>query len=149
VSAAKPEIADYPFTTIVPNLGVVKYREYKSFIMADIPGLIEGAAEGKGLGHRFLRHIERNSVLLFMIAADSKDIKKDYKILIHELEKYNPELLDKKRLLAITKSDLLDDELKREIRKEIPKNVKSILISSAANQGIDDLKDMLWRMLTD
>jgi len=149
VSAAKPEIADYPFTTIVPNLGVVKYREYKSFIMADIPGLIEGAAEGKGLGHRFLRHIERNSVLLFMIAADSKDIKKDYKILIHELEKYNPELLDKKRLLAITKSDLLDDELKREIKKEIPKNVKSILISSAANQGIDDLKDMLWRMLTD
>ncbi len=149
MSAAKPEIADYPFTTIVPNLGVVKYRDYKSFIMADIPGLIEGAAEGKGLGHRFLRHIERNSVLLFMIAADSKDIKKDYKILIHELEKYNPELLDKKRLLAITKSDLLDDELKREIRKEIPKNVKSIFISSIANQGIDDLKDMLWRMLTD
>ena len=149
ISAAKPEIADYPFTTIVPNLGVVKYRDYKSFIVADIPGLIEGAAEGKGLGHRFLRHIERNSVLLFMIAADSKDIKKDFKILLRELEKYNPELLDKKRLLAISKCDLLDEELKRAIQKELPKNIKSILISSAANQGIDDLKDLLWRMLTD
>ncbi len=148
ISAAKPEIADYPFTTIVPNLGVVPYRDFKSFIVADIPGLIEGAAEGKGLGHRFLRHIERNSVLLFMIAADSRDIKKDYKILLAELEKYNPELLDKKRILAISKSDLLDDELKKEMKKELPRNVKSIFISSAANQGIDDLKDRLWEMLT-
>jgi len=148
ISAAKPEIADYPFTTIVPNLGVVPYRDFKSFIVADIPGLIEGAAEGKGLGHRFLRHIERNSLLLFMIAADSRDIKKDYKILLSELKKYNPELLDKKRILAISKSDLLDDELKTELKKEIPKNVKSIFISSAANQGIDELKDLLWHMLT-
>ena len=126
ISAAKPEIADYPFTTIVPNLGVVKYRDFKSFVVADIPGLIEGAAEGKGLGHRFLRHIERNSILLFMIPADANDIQKDFDILLNELKKYNPELLDKKRVLAITKSDLLDDELKQEMRVELPKNIESI-----------------------
>ena len=144
LSAAKPEIADYPFTTIVPNLGVVKYRDFKSFVIADIPGLIEGAAEGKGLGHRFLRHVERNSILLFMIAADSADIKKDYTILLHELEKYNPELLDKKRLLAITKSDLLDTELKKELQKELPANVSSVFISSMAHDGLEALKDLLW-----
>lgn len=144
LSAAKPEIADYPFTTIVPNLGVVKYRDFKSFIIADIPGLIEGAAEGKGLGHRFLRHVERNSILLFMIAADSADIKKDYAILLHELKKYNPELLDKKRLLAITKSDLLDAELKKELQKELPANVSSVFISAMAHDGLEALKDLLW-----
>jgi GTP-binding protein len=128
VSAAKPEIADYPFTTLTPNLGVVAYRDHKSFIMADIPGIIEGAAEGKGLGIRFLRHIERNSILLFMVPADSKDINKEYKILLNELKKYNPELLDKDRLLAITKSDLLDDELKAEIKAEIPKNLQHCFI---------------------
>jgi GTPase len=144
LSAAKPEIADYPFTTIVPNLGVVKYRDFKSFIIADIPGLIEGAAEGKGLGHRFLRHVERNSILLFMIAADSVDIKKDYAILLNELKKYNPELLDKKRLLAITKSDLLDAELKKELQKELPANVSSVFISAMAHDGLEALKDLLW-----
>ncbi len=148
VSAARPEIADYPFTTIVPNLGVVPYRDFKSFVIADIPGLIEGASEGKGLGHRFLRHVERNSILLFMISADSGDIREDFKILLGELEKYNPELLDKKRLLAITKSDLLDAELKREIKKELPGKIKSIFISSLTNEGIEELKDMLWHTLS-
>lgn len=147
ISAAKPEIADYPFTTLVPNLGVVNYRDFKSFIVADIPGLIEGAAEGKGLGHRFLRHIERNSILLFMIPADSADIKKDFEILMQELKKYNPELLDKKRTLAITKSDLLDEELKEEISKELPENIESVFISSVINEGIDQLKDILWRAI--
>jgi GTP-binding protein len=147
ISAAKPEIADYPFTTLVPNLGVVEYRDYQSFIVADIPGLIEGAAEGKGLGHRFLRHIERNSILLFMVPADSNDIKKDFEILMIELKKYNPELLDKKRVLAVTKADLLDDELKEEISKELPENIKSVFISSVTNDGIDQLKDVLWRAI--
>ena len=149
VSAAKPEIANYPFTTLVPNLGVVKYRDFRSFVIADIPGLIEGAAEGKGLGHRFLRHIERNSILLFMIPADANDIKGDFEILLKELGKYNPELLDKKRLLAITKSDLLDQELKEEISKELPNNVDSVFISSLINEGIDELKDILWKAITE
>jgi GTP-binding protein len=147
VSAAKPEIADYAFTTLVPNLGIVKYHENKSFVMADIPGIIEGAHSGKGLGTRFLRHIERNSVLLFMISADSKDIKKEYKILLKELKLYNPELLDKARVLAITKADLLDDELLKEMKKEVPKGVPSVFISSIANKGLDKLKDLLWKEL--
>ncbi len=147
VSAAKPEIADYPFTTLVPNLGIVSYHENKSFVMADIPGIIEGAHEGKGLGTRFLRHIERNSVLLFMIPADSKSIKKDYKILLKELKLYNPELLDKSRILAITKSDLLDAELLREMKKEVPRGVSSVFISSITESGIAKLKDMLWKEL--
>ncbi len=147
VSAAKPEIADYPFTTLVPNLGIVSYHENKSFVMADIPGIIEGAHEGKGLGTRFLRHIERNSVLLFMIPADSKSIKKDYKILLKELKLYNPELLDKSRVLAITKSDLLDAELLKEMKKEVPRGIPSIFISSIAESGIAKLKDMLWKEL--
>ena len=147
ISSAKPEIADYPFTTLVPNLGVVPYRDYKSFIVADIPGLIEGAAEGKGLGHRFLRHIERNSILLFMIPSDSNDIIKDFDILMAELKKYNPELLDKKRVLAVTKSDLLDEELREELSKELPENIKSVFISSVTNDGIDQLKDVLWRAI--
>ena len=148
VSAAKPEIADYPFTTLVPNLGVVQYRDYKSFVMADIPGLIEGAAEGKGLGTRFLRHIERNSILLFVISADTSDINKDYKVLLGELEKYNPELLDKKRLLAISKSDLLDDELKKEIKKELPK-LPFVFISSYHGDGLQELKDLIWSTLNE
>lgn len=147
ISAAKPEIADYPFTTIVPNLGVVPYRDFKSFIVADIPGLIEGASEGRGLGHRFLRHIERNSILLFMIPADTLDIKKDFDVLLNELKKYNPELLDKKRVLAITKSDMLDEELRGEMRKELPDSIESLFISSVANDGVDELKDLLWRAI--
>ncbi len=147
ISAAKPEIADYPFTTLVPNLGVVEYRDYKSFVVADIPGLIEGAAEGKGLGHRFLRHIERNSILLFMIPADANDIEKDFKILKNELLKYNPELLDKNRILAITKSDLLDEELKAELSMELPGEIEIVFISSVINDGIDQLKDVLWRAI--
>ncbi|MCE3260224.1 MAG: GTPase Obg [Bacteroidetes bacterium] len=153
VSAAKPEIANYPFTTLVPNLGIVKYRDYKSFVMADIPGIIEGAHEGKGIGLRFLRHIERNSTLLFMIACDSKDIIEEYKILLNELKQFNPELLDKKRLLAITKSDLMDDELEEEMRKDINKRLKGknkvpfIFISAATGKNILQLKDMLWEQL--
>jgi GTPase len=147
VSAAKPKIADYAFTTLTPNLGVVSYRDELSFVMADIPGIIEGAAEGKGLGIRFLRHIERNSLLLFLVPADAKDIKKEYEILLNELRKYNPELLDKKRLLAISKSDMLDDELKAEIKKELPSELPSIFISSITNQGIKELKDLIWRHL--
>jgi GTP-binding protein len=146
ISAAKPKIADYPFTTLVPNLGIVKYRDDRSFVMADIPGIIEGASEGKGLGHRFLRHIERNSMLLFMIPADSKDIKEEYRILLNELEKYNPELLDKHRLLAITKSDMLDEELMDEIRKELP-DVQYHFISSVANIGLVSLNDLIWTLL--
>ncbi len=146
MSAAKPKIADYPFTTLVPNLGIVKYRDDRSFVMADIPGIIEGASEGKGLGHRFLRHIERNSMLIFMIPADSKGIKDEYHILLKELEKYNPELLDKSRLLAITKSDLLDEELKEEIRLELP-DIRYQFISSVANQGLVTLNDLIWDML--
>jgi GTPase len=147
VSAARPKIADYAFTTLVPNLGVVSYREDKSFVMADIPGIIEGAAEGKGLGIQFLRHIERNSLLLFMIPADAKDIKTEYAILLNELKKYNPELLDKKRMLAITKTDMLDDELKAEIQKDVPTELPVILISSVTNQGIKELKDLIWKNL--
>jgi len=147
VSAAKPKIADYAFTTLTPNLGVVSYRENQSFVMADIPGIIEGASEGKGLGIRFLRHIERNSVLLFLIPADAQDIRKEFEILLNELKKYNPELLDKKRLLAITKSDLLDDELKAAVKKEVPKGIPSIFISSLTNQGIGELKDLVWKNL--
>jgi GTPase len=149
ISAAKPEIADYPFTTLVPNLGVVSYKEHKSFIVADIPGIIEGAAEGKGLGLRFLRHIERNSILLFMIPADAKNIENEYKTLLNELEKYNPELLDKKRILAVTKSDLLDAELKEEIMKEMPQNIQSLIISSVSGEGIEALKNTLWRLLNE
>ena len=147
MSAAKPKIADYPFTTLVPNLGIVKYRDDRSFVMADIPGIIEGASEGKGLGHRFLRHIERNSMLIFLVPADSKDIREEYRVLLEELEKYNPELLDKGRLLAITKSDLLDEELMEEIRKEMPE-IKYHFISSIANQGLITLNDIIWTMLT-
>jgi GTP-binding protein len=146
VSAAKPEIADYPFTTLVPNLGVVNYRDHQSFVMADIPGLIEGASEGKGLGHRFLRHIERNSLLLFMVPADANDIRKDYEILLNELTRYNPELLDKGRILAISKSDLLDEELMQECQKELP-DMPYIFISSLTNFGITQLKDMIWKEL--
>lgn len=147
VSAAKPEIANYPFTTLVPNLGIVSYRDDKSFIMADIPGIIEGAAEGKGLGLRFLRHIERNSTLLFIIPADAEDIEKQYEILIGELEKYNPELLDKERILAISKSDMLDEELKEEIAIGLPKDLSSLFISSVTQQGITEMKDLIWKKL--
>jgi GTP-binding protein len=147
VSAARPKIADYPFTTIVPNLGIVKYRDDRSFVMADIPGIIEGASEGKGLGHRFLRHIERNSMLIFLIPADSKDIGKEYQILLEELEKYNPELLDKRRLLVISKSDLLDEELMDEIRQELP-GIRYHFISAVANSGLVTLNDIIWKMLT-
>src|SRR6201996_3045112 len=146
VSAAKPEIADYPFTTIVPNLGIVAYRGGKSFVMADIPGIIEGASKGKGLGFRFLRHIERNSVLLFMVPADtSRTIKEEYQILLHELKEYNAELIHKPRVLAITKADMLDDELMQEMKKELPKGVSSVFISSVAQKNINDLKDLLWK----
>ncbi|MFT4770902.1 MAG: GTP-binding protein [Cryomorphaceae bacterium] len=146
ITAAKPEIADYPFTTLVPNLGIVSYRDDHSFIMADIPGIIEGASEGKGLGTRFLRHIERNSLLLFMVPADSDDIPKEYEILISELTAYNPELLDKDRLLAITKSDLLDEELKKEMVAEMP-SVEYVFISSVAQLGLTELKDKIWEKL--
>lgn len=146
ISAAKPKIADYPFTTLVPNLGIVKYRDDRSFVMADIPGIIEGASEGKGLGHRFLRHIERNSMLLFMIPADSQDIRAEYLVLLSELEKYNPELLDKRRLLAISKSDMLDEELMDEIKQDLPE-IKYHFISSVANIGLVSLNDLIWTML--
>jgi GTP-binding protein len=146
VSAAKPKIADYPFTTLVPNLGIVKYRDDRSFVMADIPGIIEGASEGKGLGHRFLRHIERNSMLMFMVPSDSKDIAEEYRVLLSELENYNPELLDKQRLLVITKCDLLDEELTEEIRKELPP-LPHQFISAVANIGLVSLNDTIWRML--
>lgn len=146
VTSAKPKIADYEFTTLKPNLGIVKYRNYKSFIMADIPGIIKGASEGKGLGHRFLRHIERNSTLLFIIPADSSDILNEYNILVKELKKYNPDLLDKERILAISKCDLVDDELKEEIRLSLPK-IPFVFISSIANQGLNKLKDLIWKNL--
>lgn len=146
ITAAKPKIANYAFTTLVPNLGIVKYRDFKSFIIADIPGIIEGASEGKGLGYRFLRHIERNSALLFMVPADSDDIKNEYEILLNELKEYNPELLDKTRILAVTKSDLLDEELTEEIKKDLPE-IPSIFISSITHQGLDKLKDLLWKIL--
>lgn len=147
ITAAKPKIADYAFTTLTPNLGMVPYRDHQSFVMADIPGIIEGAHEGKGLGLRFLRHIERNSVLLFMIPADSSDIKHDYQVLLNELKEYSPELLDKDRLLAVTKCDMLDEEMMAQLRKELPKDVDSVLISSVARIGLDELKDKLWKLL--
>jgi len=146
VSAAKPKIGDYPFTTLVPNLGIVSYHDSQSFVMADIPGIIEGAHEGKGLGLRFLRHIERNSMLLFMVPSDAKDYRKEYQILINELQQYNPELLDKERFLVICKSDLLDDELKAEISEEI-KDIPHLFISSITGQGISQLKDKIWQIL--
>lgn len=149
VSAAKPEIADYPFTTLTPNLGIVPYYDFKSFIMADIPGIIEGAAEGKGLGIRFLRHIERNSILLFLISADSPDVKESYDILLNELKKYNPDLLDKKRILAVSKCDLIDEDTMKNIRRHLPKKVPHVFISSATNQGIKELKDLIWLCITD
>lgn len=148
VSAAKPEIANYPFTTLVPNLGIVQYRDNRSFVMADIPGIIEGAHLGKGLGIRFLRHIERNAVLLFMVPSDSEDIHREYNILLNELKQYNPELLDKKRLLAITKSDYADKELMGEMEQDLP-DIPYVFISSVTGQGIMELKDMLWRVLNE
>jgi len=147
LSAAKPEIANYPFTTLTPNLGIVQYRDYRSFVMADIPGIIEGASEGKGLGHRFLRHIERNAVLLFLIPADSDDIRKEYNILLSELEKFNEELLYKDRVLAISKSDMLDEELMEEMKSELPEDVSVIFISSVSGFHIQELKDKLWKLL--
>tara|TARA_B100001939_G_scaffold71288_1_gene59583 strand:+ start:1099 stop:2100 length:1002 start_codon:yes stop_codon:yes gene_type:complete len=147
LSAAKPEIANYPFTTLVPNLGIVAYRDHKSFVMADIPGIIEDAHKGKGLGHRFLRHIERNSVLLCMIPADTDDILKEYKILLNELAQYNPDLLDKERLLAITKCDLLDDELMAELKDEFPRDIEVVYISSVSQQGLTELKDEIWKLI--
>jgi len=151
VTAAKPKIADYEFTTLKPNLGIVEYRDYKTFVIADIPGIIEGAAEGKGLGHYFLRHIERNAVLLFLIPADADDIGKQYNILLEELKQYNPEILDKERFIAISKSDMLDDELKAELTEELDKTlpIKYMFISSVAQQGLTELKDKLWKMLND
>lgn len=147
VSAAKPEIANYPFTTLVPNLGIVAYRDYKSFVMADIPGIIEGASEGKGLGLRFLRHIERNSVLLFLVPADADNIKHEFEVLLNELQEFNPELLDKERLLAISKSDLLDDELKEALKAELPENVPFVFMSSHTGVGLVELKDLIWKSL--
>ncbi len=147
VSAAKPEIADYAFTTLIPNLGIVQYREYKSFVMADIPGIIEGASEGKGLGHRFLRHIERNAALLFMIPADSDDINSEYQILLSELSKFNEELMFKDRIMAITKSDMLDDELQKEMREELDVDCPVLFISAVSGKGILELKDKLWAMM--
>ncbi len=147
VSAAKPKIADYAFTTLTPNLGVVSYRDNKSFVMADIPGIIEGAAEGKGLGIRFLRHVERNSLLLFMIPADARDIRKEFEILLSELKQYSPELLDKKRILALSKSDLLDTELKTAIQNELPRDISWVFISSITLEGIPELKDLIWKNL--
>jgi GTPase len=147
ISAAKPEIGDYPFTTLVPNLGVIPYRDNKSFVMADIPGIIEGASEGRGLGLRFLRHIERNSILLFMIPADAESIQKQFKVLLNELEKYNPELLDKKRILAITKADMLDNEMMQQMKEDIPSDLPSIFISSISQYNLDKLKDLLWQAI--
>ncbi len=144
VSAARPKIADYPFTTLEPNLGIVSVRDDHSFVMADIPGIIEGAHEGRGLGHRFLRHIERNSMLLFLIPADAKDIKDEYRILLNELEQFNPELLDKDRILGISKADILDEELRAEMSEHLPEGVPSIFFSSVTGENVQQLKDMLW-----
>ncbi len=152
LTSAKPKIADYPFTTLKPNLGIVQYRDFKSFVMADIPGIIEGAAEGKGLGHYFLRHIERNSILLFLIPADSVDVSQEYEILLNELRKYNPEMLDKNRLVAISKADMLDEELMDEMREEVKKDLGDIpflFMSSVSQYGLQDLKDRLWSLLND
>jgi GTP-binding protein len=150
LTSAKPKIADYAFTTLKPNLGIVAYRDFQSFVIADIPGIIEGAAEGKGLGHYFLRHIERNSTLLFLVSADADDIKKEYEILLDELRRYNPEMLDKDRLLVISKCDMLDDELQKEMKQQLDKELKGLdylFISSVAQQGLTELKDKLWKML--
>ena len=149
ISAARPKIADYPFTTMEPQLGIVSYRDNQSFVMADIPGIIEGASEGKGLGLRFLRHIERNAVLLFMVPADADDIKAQYDILVGELERFNPQLADKPRVLAVSKSDMLDEELMKEIEKTLPEGVPHIFISAVTGMGLTELKDMLWREITD
>jgi GTP-binding protein len=149
LSAAKPEIGDYPFTTLRPNLGIVSYRDHRSFVLADIPGIIEGAHEGKGLGLRFLRHIERNSVLLFVIPADSDDIKKEYKVLLKELKTYNPELVHKTRMLAITKSDMLDELMMKQMTKLLPKDLPVCFISAVAQTGLSELKDMVWKALTE
>ncbi|MCL4151272.1 UNVERIFIED_CONTAM: hypothetical protein GTU68_025575 [Idotea baltica] len=149
VTSAKPKIADYEFTTLKPNLGIVEYRDFQTFVMADIPGIIEGAAEGRGLGHYFLRHIERNSILLFLIPADADDIKKQYDVLLDELRRYNPEMLDKERIIAVSKSDMLDEELKAELKVELDNElpVTYLFISSVAQQGLTQLKDILWKML--
>jgi GTP-binding protein len=147
LSNAKPKIADYPFTTLQPNLGVVPYRDYQSFVVADIPGIIEGASEGRGLGLRFLRHIERNSVLLFLVPVDSEDITKEYQILLNELEAYNPELIDKDRILVITKTDLLPEEELKELKRKVPKDVDSIFISAATHYNLTPLKDKIWQIL--
>jgi len=147
ITAAKPKIADYAFTTITPNLGIVQYRDGRSFCMADLPGIIEGAAEGRGLGHRFLRHIERNPVLLFLIPADSSDHRKEFEVLLNELEQYNPELLHKEMLIAISKSDMLDDELREAISKEMPEHIPHMFISSVTQTGLTELKDALWKAL--
>ena len=147
ISAANPKIADYAFTTLTPQLGMVEYRDNKSFCVADLPGIIEGAAEGKGLGHRFLRHVERNSILLLLIPADSKDHKEEFEILVNELKEYNPEMLQKDFVIAVSKSDMLDDELKAAIEKELPKNIPHVFISSLANKGLDELKNLLWQTL--
>ena len=147
VSAARPKVADYAFTTLEPSIGIVSYRDDKSFVMADIPGIIEGAHEGRGLGHRFLRHIERNSLLLFLVAADSNDITADYKTLLRELKLYNPELLDKERILAISKSDMLDEELMKEIKRHLPRKIPHIFISSVTGYNITELKDLIWKEL--
>ncbi|MCF2489773.1 GTPase ObgE [Dyadobacter sp. CY347] len=147
VSAARPEIADYPFTTLVPNLGVVSYRDYKSFVMADIPGIIEGASQGKGLGLRFLRHIERNSILLFMVPADSEDINAEYETLLQELRIYNPSLLDKNRILAISKIDVLSEEERADLKTQVPASIPSILISAITQEGIEQLKDQIWNLI--
>jgi GTP-binding protein len=151
LTSAKPKIADYEFTTLKPNLGIVEYRDYQSFVMADIPGIIEGAAEGKGLGYYFLRHIERNSILLFLIPADADDIVKQYEVLVDELRRYNPEMLDKERFVCVSKSDMLDDELKSEISTILDKDLEAnyMFISSVAQQGLTELKDKLWKMLND
>ncbi|MDE6801323.1 MAG: GTPase ObgE [Muribaculaceae bacterium] len=149
LSAARPKIADYPFTTMEPQLGIVSYRGNRSFVMADIPGIIEGASEGKGLGLRFLRHIERNAVLLFMVPADADDIRKEYEVLLRELEQFNPQLMDKPRLLAISKSDMLDDELMAEIEKTLPEDLPHVFISAVTGYGLTELKDMLWTAITD
>ena len=149
VSAAKPEIANYPFTTLVPNLGMVRYRDDQSFCIADIPGIIEGASEGKGLGLRFLRHIERNSILLFMVSCEQLEISKEYHVLLEELKKYNPELLDKKRILAVTKCDMMDEEMQKQLKRHLPKGVDSIFISAVSGQNIQQLKDMIFSKLTE
>ena len=152
ITSAKPKIGNYEFTTLKPNLGIVQYRDYRSFVMADIPGIIEGASEGRGLGHHFLRHIERNSVLLFLLSTESEDLVNQYKILLNELKKYNPELLDKQRIIAISKSDLIDDKTKLKIKKNISKNIKNIpfeFISSVSNIGIVEIKDLLWKVLNE